>query len=204
MITLDSCEEVAQPQVTEEAVETYPLSAGAKVRVESSCGAIVVSGWDREECRVETVKRAADSGQLALIALQVDATGNRVSIRAAVPPGTDSNPNHGPRVDLRMWVPRGVELENIVCGRGDVRIEETYGNVVASSVNGSVLAERTRGDLALRCVNGRTVARLSTLAEGQRVDLETINGNTSVVLPAQASVDVSAQVANGSVISDEG
>jgi DUF4097 and DUF4098 domain-containing protein YvlB len=67
-----------------------------------------------------------------------------------------------------------------------------------------VLAERTSGHLRLKCVNGRTVARPSTLANGQRVDLETVNGSSTVVLPAQVSADVSAQVVNGNVLSDLG
>ena len=204
MIGFDSCEQLAKPQITEETVQTYRLSAGAKVKVESSCGAISVSGWDREECRVEAVRRASGSAELALITLEVDAMGDSVSIRATAPPGSGSNPNHGPRVDIRMWVPHDAELENIVSGRGEVTIIDTDGSVVAWSMNGSVIAERTRGNLALKCVNGRTVARLSTLANGQRVDLETVNGSTTVVLPAQASVEVSAQVVNGNVISDLG
>jgi hypothetical protein len=204
MISFDSCEQLAKPQITEETVQTYPLSAGAKVKVESSCGAISVSGWDREECRVEAITRASGSAELALTTLEVDAPGDRVSIRATAPPGTGSNPNQGPRVDIRMWVPRDAELENIVSGRGDVTITDTDGNVVACSVNGSVLVERVTGDLTLKCVNGRTVARLSTLGIGQRVDLETVNGSTTVVLPVEASVEVSAQVVNGNVISDLG
>ena len=204
MIGFDSCEQLAKPQITEETAETYPLSAGAKVKVESSCGAISISGWGREECLVEAVKRASDSAELDLITLEIDATEDHVSIRATAPPGTGTNPNDGPGVDIRMWVPHDAELENIISGRGDVTILDTAGDVVASSVNGSVLVERTTGDLTLKCVNGKTVARLSTLTDGQRVDLETVNGSTTVVLPVDASVEVSAYVANGGVLSDLG
>ena len=204
VIGFDSCEQLAKPQVSEATVQTHPLSAGAKVKIESSCGAIVVSGWDREECRVEAVKRAGDSRELALITLEADATGDRVSVRATSPPGVGSNSNRGPRVDIRVWVPRDAELEHVVSGRGDVAITDTDGDVVATSVNGSVLVERATGNLRLRCVNGRTVARLIALTPGRHVDLETVNGSTSVSLPVDASVDVSAQVTNGSVMSDLG
>jgi DUF4097 and DUF4098 domain-containing protein YvlB len=71
-------------------------------------------------------------------------------------------------------------------------------------VNGSVLVERATGNLRLKCINGRTVAWLSALAPGRHVDLETVNGSTSVSLPLEASVDVSARVTNGSVTSDLG
>ncbi len=204
MISFDSCERMAKPQVSEETVQTYPLDAGAKVKIESSCGAISVTGWDREECRVEAVKRASDSALLALINVEVDANGDHASIRATAPPGTGSNPNQGPRVDIRMWVPRDAKLENVVSGRGDVTIRDTDGDVAASSVNGSVWVERATGDLTLKCVNGKTITRLSTLVAGQCVDLETVNGSTTVTLPVEASVEVSAQVVNGSVVSDLG
>jgi hypothetical protein len=204
MIGFDSCQPMAKTQITEETEQTYALHAGARVKVESSCGAISVSGWDREECRVKVVKRASDSAELALITLDVEVSDDRVLMRAKSPRSAGSDPNQGPRVDISMWVPRDVELENIVSGRGDITIIDTDGSVVASSVNGSVLVERSTGNLTLKCVNGRTVARLSTLANGRRVDLETINGSTSVVLPVEASIEVSAQVLNGNVTSDLG
>ena len=204
MIGFDSCEQMAKLRIMEETVKSYPLSARAKVKVESSRGSITVTGWDRAEWRVEAARWASDAAELALITMEIDATEDHVSIRATAPPGTGSNPNDGPRTDIRMWVPHEAELEHIISGRGDVTITDTAGEVVASSVNGSVLVERSAGNLTLKCVNGRTVALLSTLAMGQRVDLETVNGSTTVVLPVDASAAVSAHVANGNIMSDLG
>jgi hypothetical protein len=204
MIGFDSCEQLAKLRIMEETAQTNPLSARAKVKVESSCGAITVTGWDREEWRVEAARWASDAAELALITMEIDATEDHVSIRATTPPGAGSNPNDGPRIDIRMWVPHDAELENIISGRGHVVIQDIAGNVVATSVNGSVLVERSTGNLTLKCVNGRTVALLSTVASGQRVDLETVNGSTTVVLPVDASAEVSAYVANGNIMSDLG
>ena len=78
------------------------------------------------------------------------------------------------------------------------------GDVVASSVNGSVVAEGTTGNLELKCVNGRSVARLTDLGRGRCADLETVNGSISIVLPTQASADIYAHVVNGSLMSDLG
>ena len=204
MIGFDSCEQLAKLRIMEETVQSSDLSAGAKVKVESSRGSITVTGWDRAEWRVEAARWASDAAELALITMEIDATEDHVSIRATSPPGTGSNPNDGPRIDIRMWIPHKAELEHIISGRGDVTITDTAGDVVASSVNGSVLVERSAGNLTLKCVNGRTVALLSTLAMGQRVDLETVNGSTTVVLPVGASAAVSAHVANGNIMSDLG
>ncbi|MCL4178826.1 MAG: hypothetical protein KJ072_13930 [Verrucomicrobia bacterium] len=100
LIGFDSCERLAEKPVTEVTVQAYPLSSAAKVRIESSCGAITISGWDREECKLEAVKRAGNSVELTAISVEVEVHGDRVAVRATAPPGTDSNPNHGPRVDL--------------------------------------------------------------------------------------------------------
>jgi hypothetical protein len=153
---------------------------------------------------VEAVKRAGNPAELALIVLGIEVHGNRVSIRADAPSGPASDPDLGPRVDLQLWVPRNVELANIVSGRGEVTISNTTGGAVAMCVNGSVLVERSAGDLRLKCVNGRTVARLFALENGRCVELETVNGSTTVVLPPAAAVDVSASVLNGNVVSDLG
>jgi hypothetical protein len=204
MLGFDSCEQLTKLRIMEETSQTYPLSPGARVKVGNSCGAITVSGWDRAEWRVDAARWASDSAELALITMEVDATEDYVSIHATTPPGAASSSQVGPRIDIRMWVPRNAELENILSGRGHVTIQDIAGDVVARSVNGSVLVERATGNLTLKCVNGRTVALLSALAIGQGVDLETVNGSTTVVLPIDASADVSAYVANGNVLSDLG
>jgi hypothetical protein len=78
LLSLESCEQQARLPVTEESAQTHPLAAGATVQIESACGDIAVSGWDREECRVEAVKRAGNPAELALIVLGIEVHGNRV------------------------------------------------------------------------------------------------------------------------------
>jgi DUF4097 and DUF4098 domain-containing protein YvlB len=73
------------------------------------------------------------------------------------------------------------------------------GEVVATSVNGTVTADQTTGNLKLYCVNGKTTARLSALAAGRCIDLETVNGSTTMVLPGDAAADITARVANGNL-----
>jgi hypothetical protein len=155
MLGFDSCEQLAELRIMEETAQTHPLSAGGRVKVESSRGSITVTGWDRTEWRVEAARWASDSAELDLITLEIDATEDHVAIRATAPPGTGSDPNDGPRVDIRMWVPHKAELEHIISGRGDVTITDTAGDVGASSVNGSVVVERSVGNLTLKSMHPR-------------------------------------------------
>lgn len=199
---LSSCQPSVNREVTEVWRQGFPLAADGQVVVENPTGAVWIAGWDRAEVQIEAVKRARDPRELEGIAIRVDPTPERVEVRSVLPRGPAQRPADLPRVDYTMHVPRGASLENIAAGRGAVTVTRVAGPVVASSVNGSVTAEDTGGPLKLHCVNGRVVARVSALAAGQVIELETVNGSTSVVLPATAAADVVARVVNGNLSCD--
>lgn len=199
---LTSCQTSVTREVSEGWQRSLPLAADGHVVVENPTGAVWIAGWDRAEVQIEAVKRARDRRELEGIAIQVDHTPGRVEVRSVLPRHPGRRAADLPRVDYTMHVPRGASLESVAAGRGAVTVKGIAGSVVASSVNGSVTAEDTGGDLKLHCVNGRVVARVSTLAAGQVIELETVNGSTSVVLPARAAADVVARVVNGDLSCD--
>lgn len=199
---LSSCQPSVTREVTEVWRQSFSLAGEGRVVVENPTGPVWIAGWDREEVQIEAVKRARDPAEIAGIAIRVHPTPDRIEVRTVLPRGPGRQPTDLPRVEYTMHVPRGATLENIAAGRGAVTIKGVAGSVVASSVSGSVTAEDTGGPLKLHCVNGRVVARVSTLATGQVIELETVNGSTSVVLPAAAAADVVASVVNGNLSCD--
>lgn len=199
---LSSCQPSVTREVTEVWRRTFPLATDGRVVVENPTGPIWIAAWDRAEVQIEAVKRARDPAELSGIAIRVHPTSDRIEVRTVLPRSPGRQPADWPRVEYTMHVPRRTTLENIAAGRGAVTVKGIAGSVVASSVNGSVTAVDTGGDLKLHCVNGRIVARVNTLAAGQVIELETVNGSTSVVLPATAAADVVACVVNGNLNSD--
>ena len=104
-------------------------------------------------------------------------------------------------VDYVVAVPAGVRIDaSTVNGR--VIIADATSEVIARSVNGPVTIGGAGGPVSARSVNGRVNARFDQLASGASVELKTVNGSVSALLPPSVDADVALETTNGRVSSD--
>ena len=104
-------------------------------------------------------------------------------------------------VDYVVAVPAGVRIDaSTVNGR--VIIADATSEVIARSVNGPVTIGGAGGPVSARSVNGRVNARFDQLASGASVELKTVNGSVSALLPSAVDADVALETTNGRVSSD--
>ena len=81
-------------------------------------------------------------------------------------------------------------------------IRGVTGPVKASSVNGSIRAEKLEGQAELSTVNGRLEASLENLASP--VEVSSVNASVLLTLPSDAKADVEASTVSGSISNDFG
>ena len=104
-------------------------------------------------------------------------------------------------VDYVVAVPAGVRIDaSTVNGR--VIIADATSEVIARSVNGPVTIGGAGGPVSARSVNGRVNARFDQLAAGVSVELKTVNGSVTALLPPSVDADVALQTTNGRATSD--
>src|SRR5215813_14878192 len=72
-------------EFTEEFHQTYPLSADGRVDIGNINGSVHVTGWDRNEVKVDAVKSAHSKERLDEAKVRVNATNSRVSIHTEYP-----------------------------------------------------------------------------------------------------------------------
>src|SRR5579884_4098123 len=68
------------PVVAEEFHQSYPLTANGRVELQNINGAVHITAWDKNEVKVDAVKRAHDQEQLKNAEIRVDARNNSISI----------------------------------------------------------------------------------------------------------------------------
>ena len=97
-------------------------------------------------------------------------------------------------------LPPGVtaELQTV---NGDVRVKDVDAELDLESVNGSIDARGTRRALSLQTVNGHIEAVAAALPAGADASLQSVNGNVSLTLPADAKFDFAASTMNGMIMS---
>jgi DUF4097 and DUF4098 domain-containing protein YvlB len=205
----DGARAQSRPELTEEFHQTYPLSAGGRVSLSNINGAVKVVAWDRDELKVDAVKRAYTPERLREAQIKVDATAGRVRIETEYPESSlrwtnrDGERNENPAsVEYTLTVPRGATIDEISLINGGLDIEGLTGSVRASSINGRVVAGNLSGPVKLSVINGSLEMRADRLGDAGVVTLEAVNGPLSVILPSDANATVHASTVHGGISND--
>ena len=179
--------------------QSVVLSAHGRVAIENLYGDVRITGWDREEVRIEAVKSAADGARLDDARIVIDGTAERLSIRTQYDGGEAGDPAS---VEYRINVPRTAALEDVRLVNGALSISGMAGSVKATSVNGSIKAEQLGGRADLSTVNGQVEAGFQRVAEAQPISLRSVNGPIVLSLPPGTRAQLIAQNRSGEIQSD--
>jgi DUF4097 and DUF4098 domain-containing protein YvlB len=189
----------ARAEVRAEFHQVYPLAATGRVSVENVNGAIAISAWDRNEVKVDAIKRGRTQRDLDDARIVVDASSHTVAIRTKYPEHGENS--HAASVAYTITVPRGAALDHVESVNGDVTVDGVAGAVRVNAVNGKVSLARARGDVNASTVNGRVEVAFDRLTS-RRVSLNTVNGGILLTLPRNAAAHLNASTVHGDISSD--
>jgi len=210
--TVETTAGAEQPgeEVREEFHQTYPLSATGRVSLENINGGVQIKVWDRPAVQVDAIKRAYRRDRLAEAKIEVSTTEENIRIKTEYP---DENQNfrsgegryNNPAiVDYTLTVPRKAALESIELINGAIDIDGVEGNVKASSINGKVTAKGLAGEARLSTINGPLQVTFTQLDESKAIELGSVNGNLTLVIPSNANASVRAGTVHGGISTDFG
>jgi hypothetical protein len=151
-----------------------PLQNARLLSVESPGGSIVVTGWDRDEVRVQ-----AEHSSRTRLTVRRSRGGERLSI--------DAEATRGPTtiVDYRLSVPRSLSLE----------LDGMYTDITVEGVNGEVSAETLQGDVTVR--GGRGSVKVSSTTGKILVD-----GASGTIEAETAADDITFVNVEGDVVAE--
>ena len=188
----------------EEIRRSYTLKPGADVIVSGVNGRVDVETADidhaevlivrsakkREDLQFHKIKIAHDPSEL-----RIGLEGDRRSLFSAF----GSIPEGRQRVILAL--PRKVAF--ITYGvNGDMAVGEIDGGVDIRNLNGKINIAQATGSASFRGVNGKVDATIAKLSTGTRIDINNVNGNTTLRFIGEVNADVEAREHNGRVESD--
>jgi DUF4097 and DUF4098 domain-containing protein YvlB len=196
-------------ELTEEFHQSYPLTATGRVRIANINGNVHISAWDRNEVKVDAVKRAYSPERLSEATIDVTNTADSVIIKTKY---AERNQNFDSRtrenssasIEYTLTVPRGARIEGVELVNGSLDIEGVQGEVRASLVNGRVKANDLSGEVNLSTVNGSIEVNAARLAESKGVTLNSVNGSIVLSMPSGASAQVRASTVHGPITNDFG
>jgi len=191
---------------TEEFHQTYPLAAGGRIELDNINGAVHITGWDRNEVKVDALKYAGTKERLDEAKIDVEAGSGFVSIRTKYPNHDhifNGGWNDHAGVEYTLMVPRGARLDEIKLINGALDIHGVSAEVRASCINGRMLAEGLQGRVKLSAINGRMEARFERLTNSP-VELSSVNGTLELILPSDTKAELEASTVSGGIDNDFG
>ena len=198
-------------ELTEEFHQSYPLTLTGRVNISNINGDVHISAWDRNEVKIDAVKRAYNRERLSEATIDITNTADSVSIKTKYPernPNFDgrnwSRENNPASVEYTLTVPRGARIDSVALVNGSLDIEGVQGEVRASLVNGRVKANDLSGEISLSSVNGAIEVNAAGLAASKGVNLNAVNGSIVLSVPAGASAQVKASTVHGQISNDFG
>jgi DUF4097 and DUF4098 domain-containing protein YvlB len=189
-------------QVTEEFRRSYPLTADGRVSLSNVNGNVSITAWDRNEVKIDAIKRAETKERLDEAKIVIDAESSAIAIKTEYPHNTWHNDNPA-SVEYTLSVPRNARLQDIKLVNGSLMVEGTRGDVRAESVNGKVLARGLSSNAQLSTVNGPVEVVFDRLGTGA-IEVKSVNGALSATIPSDAKAELTAETMNGHISNDFG
>jgi DUF4097 and DUF4098 domain-containing protein YvlB len=192
--------------VKEEERFEFKLDKGGRISLENINGDVSVVGGKGKMVEVVAYKQAGTQEYLDAIEIHVKATDEVIFIETEHPSSNKKSKwgrNSSGSVSYVLTVPASVSLDSVETVNGDVEISGVSGDVSAATVNGDVEASDLQADASLETVNGSLDAFFVTFDGAQKAELETVNGRTTVSLPADADFSVKAESVMGGINVDD-
>lgn len=179
-------------------VREFTISGHTSLDVEAGpFGGIQVQAWSRDEVRLQArVEAHASSSARArrlVDAIEIE-TGSTLAPRLPrTGDGTWSS------VSFRLMVPRQMDLD-LAAENGGISVSGVDGRIRFRTVNGGVTLAELAGDVQGRTVNGGlSVTLTGSVWAGDRLDVETVNGGMTLIIPTGYDADLETGTVNGSL-----
>ena len=194
----------AQAQQTEEFHKSYSLTANGRVDFSNVNGTVKIYGWDRNEVKIDAVKRGSSKEDLDNTEIVVEAGASSISIKTKYQSeGWLFHHSSNASVEYTINVPKGVTLDaRQVNSR--MEIEGVTGPVSAHNVNASIRITGLASTADLETVNSTIDAQFDSVPSSGTIYAQSVNGSVVLRMPANLSADVSAKTVNGHISNDFG
>lgn len=203
-------QQASSEMLTEEFHQTYPLAATGRVSLGNINGSVRVAAWDRNEVKVDAVKKAYRRDRLdeAKIEVRSDAEGIHIETQYPTRSQTftdgEGRYNNPAIVEYTLTVPRTARIDSIELINGDLDMEALAGDIKASSINGRVSARNLTGVVKLSTINGKLEGAFNQLDAAKPITLSSINGQVTLIIPSDANAEVKASTVHGQITNEFG
>ncbi len=176
---------------------SYPLPAGGRISLANVQGSIWIEAWDQPMVELSVSKATEGTNErLAEVEVAVERGNDWLRIQTLY----QGNAEEPVTVDYHLRVPRQVRLQELRTVNGNVVVRNVEGVVEARTLNGHIEETGVAGSAVAHSVNGNITVALRRLPEKTgHLELETINGDIRLLLPASSHADLDMSTVAGQI-----
>jgi DUF4097 and DUF4098 domain-containing protein YvlB len=183
--------------------KTLSFDIDGAISFQNYSGTVRFLVWDRNEIKVDAVKRAASRERFVEAEVQVEGDSQEVLIRTKYPE-TFCTCNNPATVDYTIMVPRKARLIGVNIVNGPLEIDGLGGSIRVSLINGHLKANGLKADAKINTVNGHLEVSFDRLGESQSVSLDSVNAPITLTIPPETSAQLKAVSQKGDISNDFG
>ncbi|HEY6212785.1 MAG TPA: DUF4097 family beta strand repeat-containing protein [Vicinamibacterales bacterium] len=203
LVVLSGCAHVSlTASATDEWTHTYPLESGGEVSIENTNGRVEVEPAEgaNVEVRAERVAKASSEEAarelLPRITINEDVKPARVAISTAKMGGVLIGVSFEVRYHVRAPRTAAVKVTNT---NGTIVVSSIAGPVEAHGTNGAVNGKSLSGAVDASVVNGSVNIDMASVGS-QKISLRATNGGVTLALPDDAKAAIDASCVNGGIV----
>lgn len=176
--------------------KTYPIDGDGTFSVRVVNGNVSVSGSDGDAAEVKITKHGGSAEERAGARVMVAQTDDGLTfVNAGAPPDVD--------VSYEVRVPRGLHELQISTNRGDVKVSDFDGSVVASVQKGKAEFSGVTGQVRSNVIKGDTRVVYDRAEREGSQEFSVVKGNIEATLADGTDADVRAETITGDIDADD-
>jgi DUF4097 and DUF4098 domain-containing protein YvlB len=160
-------------------------------------GGIAVHGWNRQDVqiRAKVVATAETQQEADALASQVKVVTDGGRIRSEGPRAAGGESGWSVSFDLMVPMDGGLDLQS---KNGGISLADVRGRIDFAATNGGISLKNVNGDVRGHTTNGGVKVELAgDRWQGHGLDVQTVNGGVSLLVPDGYSAHVEAGTRNG-------
>jgi hypothetical protein len=175
--------------------KTYQIDEDATFSVHADAASVNVTGSDGDEAEVKITKRGGSAEERAAARVMLAQTeGGLTFVNAGVPPGVE--------VSYEVRVPRGLRQVEISTNKGDVKVSDFGGSVVANVQKGKAEFSDVTGQVKSNVIKGDTRVVYGTAEREGPQEFFVVKGDIEATLADGADAEVRAETTSGDISAD--
>ncbi|WP_196140324.1 DUF4097 family beta strand repeat-containing protein [Aliikangiella sp. G2MR2-5] len=194
-----------QAEVTDTISKTYNFDSNGRIHLENVNGDVTIKACGCDQVTLNANIKASSQEMRDRITIDISASKNLLKVKTKYKENRGSSwNNQSSEVHYTLSVPDNVKLKDIELVNGDLTINGVTGELHAELVNGSIKSDGMTASTNIDMVNGDINLSFNDISNAENIELESVNGDIEVSLPADASIDVEAETVSGTLSNEFG